>query len=87
MELTVLWADKAMSDRETIFESNDKVSGLSYAKSEDNKIKRAISTIKRNPKVGRNDLNPNGFLYKLPNRYKVLYRLSDESIFIERVFY
>ena len=33
----VLWADKALSDRETIFESNDKVSGLSYAKSEDAK--------------------------------------------------
>ena len=34
----VLWADKALSDRETIFESNDKVSGLSYAKSEDAKL-------------------------------------------------
>ncbi|MDI8915968.1 hypothetical protein MJL60_23530, partial [Salmonella enterica subsp. enterica serovar Anatum] len=65
----VLWADKALSDRETIFESNDKVSGLSYAKSEDAKIKRAVSTIKRNNKVGRNDLDERGYVYVLPKRY------------------
>ncbi|MCP5933814.1 type II toxin-antitoxin system RelE/ParE family toxin [Klebsiella pneumoniae] len=83
----VLWADKALSDRETIFESNDKVSGLSYAKSEDAKIKRAVSTIKRNNKVGRNDLDERGYVYVLPKRYKILYRLTEVHIFIERVFY
>ncbi|WP_433712776.1 type II toxin-antitoxin system RelE/ParE family toxin [Escherichia marmotae] len=87
MVLNIFWADKAISDRETIFESNDKVSGLSYAKAEDQKIKRAVSTIKRNNKIGRNDLDERGYVYILPHRYKILYRLSDEFIFIERVFY
>ena len=83
----VLWADKALSDRETIFESNDKVSGLQYAKDEYLKIRRAVATIKRNNKIGRNDLDERGYVYVLPHRYKIVYRLSDEYIFIERVFY
>lgn len=81
------WADKAVSDRETIFESNEKVSGLRYAKAEDAKIKRAISTIKRNNLIGRNDLNSRGYVYILPNKYKILYWISDDLVMIERVFY
>lgn len=87
MGSVVQWADKALSDRETIFESNEKVSGLRYAKAEDSKIKRAISTIKRNNKIGRNDLHPRGYVYILPNKYKILYRLSGNFVMIERVIY
>jgi len=87
MASKVLWSDKGVSDRETIFESNYKISGLQYAKGEDAKIKRAVSTIKRNNYIGRNDLDERGYVYVLPHRYKILYRLSNEYIFIERVFY
>lgn len=83
----VFWEEKALSDRETILESNQKVSGLRYAKSEDGKIKKAISTIKKNNFIGRNDLDPRGYLYVLPKKYKILYRLDGGDIFIERVFY
>jgi len=87
MASKVKWADKALSDRETIFESNEKVSGLRYAKSEDSKIKRAVSTIKRNNQIGRNDLDPRGYVYILPNKYKILYWLSGDFVMIERVIY
>lgn len=83
----VKWSDKALSDRMTIFESNSKVSGIAYAKAEDRKINDAIESIKRNNFIGRNDLDPRGYLYKLPKRYKVLYRLGEDVVFIERVFY
>nr|CRY95942.1 hypothetical protein [uncultured prokaryote] len=83
----VKWSDKALSERETIFESNYKISGIQYAKSENSKMKKAIETIKKNNKIGRSDLFPNSYLYILPKRYKVLYRLSTECIFIERLFY
>ncbi|MDI5811310.1 hypothetical protein MJM95_29515, partial [Salmonella enterica subsp. enterica serovar Anatum] len=49
-----------------LFLLNKTISGLSYAKSEDAKIKRAVSTIKRNNKVGRNDLDERGYVYVLP---------------------
>lgn len=81
------WSDKAMSDRETIFESNLKVSGSRYARSEDAKIKRAVGRIKANNGIGRNDLDPRGFLYVLPRKYKILYRISGNFVMVERVFY
>lgn len=84
---TVNWSDKAQSDRETIFESNYKISGIKYAKSENGKIKKAIGTIKKNSQIGRNDLHPIGYLYVLPKKYKILYRLERNCIFIERIFY
>ena len=81
------WSDKAMSDRETIFESNLKVSGSRYARAEDVKIKNAVGRIKNNNRIGRDDLDPRGFLYVLPKKYKILYRISGDYVMVERVFY
>jgi len=83
----VKWSDKALSDRETIFESNYKISGISYAKSENGKIKKSIGTIKKNNQIGRSDLYPDSYLYILPKKYKILYRLFNDCIFVERIFY
>lgn len=83
----VRWSDKAMSDRQGFFESNVENESLAFAKKDDKKIMKGVDTIKNNNRIGRDDLHPGGFLYKLPLRYKILYRLEGEYISIERVFY
>ncbi|MFS6804479.1 type II toxin-antitoxin system RelE/ParE family toxin [Edwardsiella tarda] len=87
MSTSVKWSDKALSDRQNIFDINCKDSDIGYAKSEDKKFSKAVEMIKDNNFIGRNDLDERGYLYKLPKRYKVLYRLDGGVIFVERIFY
>lgn len=82
----VRWADKAISDRQGIFQLNAERSSASFAKSEDKKISDAVERIRNNNHIGRNDLHPIGLLYQLAKRYKILYRLDVSVISIERIF-
>lgn len=83
----VQWSDKALSDRQGFFQQNLESNGLGFAKKEDKKIMGGVGVIKDNNEIGRGDLHPNGLLYRLPRRYKILYRLEASFISIERVFY
>lgn len=87
MPKKIRWSDKALSDRQGFFEENLEHGGLRFAKNEDKKIMNGINTIKNNNLIGRDDLHPKGRLYTLPERYKLLYRLLDDFISIERVFF
>jgi len=82
----VQWSDKALSDRQGIFEVNARSSGMAFSKKENKKIEDALTRIKANNEIGRRDLHPEGYLYLLPHRYKILYRLEAGFISVERVF-
>lgn len=87
MTKKVRWADKAISDRQAFFEANLEHGNLGFAKKEDGKIMNGVDTIRDNNLVGRDDLHPKGLLYPLPVRYKILYRVEDDFVSIERVFH
>ncbi|WP_187487217.1 type II toxin-antitoxin system RelE/ParE family toxin [Duffyella gerundensis] len=82
----VRWSDKAASDRKNIAESNKK-SGARFAKSEDDKIKKGVDTIRLNNAIGLKNLHPKGILYILEDKYKILYRIDAGVISIERIFW
>lgn len=83
----VRWSDKAISDRQGVFEANVEGGSLRFATKEDKKIANGVDIIRNNNFIGRDDLHPKGRLYSLPKRYKILYRLQDDFISIERVFH
>jgi len=45
-----------------------------------------VATIRDNNFLGRDDLHPKGLLYPLPVKYKILYRVEDDFVSIERIF-
>lgn len=81
----VSYSSKSISDIAAIFIGN-KASNLKFAHKEKEKIKTAISRIRKNPYIGNENLDERGRLYILPVRYKILYRVIDDVIYIDRVF-